>query len=262
MFYVIRLDNRVMFLADFHTHTNLSDGKIPMRELVDLFGSRGFGAIAVTDHLCESYSVLGKASRFLNCSLTEKNFSAYIDLVKAEGERAWKLYKMLVIPGFELTMNTFDNHRSAHILAVGIDRFVNPNQDIVSLCRDVRSKGGLAIAAHPVSTRKLEKQTYHLWNRREELRDEFDAWEVASGPHLFDEVLHSGLPMIANSDLHHPKQMRSWKTALHCEKSQEAILEAIRSQELSFTFYEERQTAPLSLHSFCPARPRFLTGRI
>ncbi len=107
------------------------------------------------------------------------------------------------------------------------------------LARRIRSQGGLAVAAHPVSTRKVEKQTYHLWDRRDELAQEFDAWEVASGPHLFDEVLHSSLPKLATSDLHSPKQIYSWKTVFYCELHREAILEAIRKQELDFHFYQE-----------------------
>jgi len=96
--------------------------------------------------------------------------------------------------------------------------------------------------AHPWNTQKREKQTYHLWDRREELRAEFDAWEVASGPHLFDEVLRSNFPRIASSDLHHRRQLRSWKTGFTCERSQTAIFEAIRKQEITFHFYEESLT--------------------
>ena len=36
-----------MFLADFHVHTTWSDGKLSIAEVVDLFGKRGFGAIAI-----------------------------------------------------------------------------------------------------------------------------------------------------------------------------------------------------------------------
>lgn len=232
-----------MFLGDFHIHTNKSDGKLSLQEVVDLYGARGFGAIAITDHLCESRTMLGQASRFLGCSLNEKNFSTYIAEIEEEAERAWYQYKMLVMPGFEVTLNTINNHRSAHILALGLKEYVNPNQDIVSICRDIKSKGALAIAAHPVSTRRFEKQTYHLWDRRHELAQEFDAWEVASGPHLFPEVLQSGLPMIANSDLHVSKQMTSWKNLLHCEKNPEAILQAIRTQDMQFHFYRDAITS-------------------
>jgi predicted metal-dependent phosphoesterase TrpH len=226
-------------------------------DVIDLFGSRGFGAVAITDHLCEDKTVLGKASRYLGCSLTEANFAQHMEDLKREGERALKQYGMLVIPGFEITRNTVSNQKSAHYLALGIDQYVDPNLSVEEACREIRRLGGVAIAAHPVSTRKLEKQTYHLWDRREELRETFDAWEVASGPYLFDEVLHSGLPMIASSDLHHPKQISSWKSVLRCERSLPAILAAIRSQELSFAFYSdpERAVSPFSkAAAFSPLR--------
>ncbi len=45
--------------------------------------------------------------------------------------------------------------------------------------------------------------------------------------------------MIASSDLHHPRQITSWKSAMRCERSVPAILEAIRAQELSFAFYSD-----------------------
>lgn len=232
-----------MFLADFHLHTNYSDGKLQLHELVDLYGERGFGAIAITDHLCENRTLIGRAARYMGCSLDEKNFPSYISAIEEEAERAWRQYKMLVLPGFEITLNTISNRRSAHVLALGVKEFINPNQDIVSICREIRGKGGLTIAAHPVSTRHWEKQTYHLWDRRHELAKEFDAWEVASGPHLFPEVLHSGLPMLANSDLHAPSQISSWKNLFHCERNPAAVLEAIRKQDLQFHFYRDAKEA-------------------
>lgn len=245
-----------MFMADLHTHTNLSDGKMPMRDLVDLYGKKGFGAIAITDHLCETNTFLGVASRYLKCSLTRENFDSYIKQVKSEANRAWREYRMLVIPGMEITKNFISNQRSAHVLAIGVEEYIDPNLDIPELCADIRAKGGLAVAAHPVSTRKVEKQTFHLWNRREELKNSFDAWEVASGPHLFPEVLHSGLPMLATSDLHLPKQIDAWKTVFRCEKDPLAMLDCVRKQELSFAFYESSASESLlqSKLSFCPLR--------
>lgn len=235
-----------MFLADFHIHSNFSDGKLTIPALVDLFGSRGFGAIAITDHLCEEKSFLGKAASYLGHTLLRENFDYYLHVLSEEKVRAWKEYKMVLIPGVELTKNSISNHRSAHVLALGIEKYLAADAEVKDLARAIRKQGGLAIAAHPVSTRKMEKQTFHLWDRREELRYEFDAWEVASGPHLFDEVLHSGLPLIASSDLHHPRQMHSWKSVLHCERTQEAIFSAIRKQEISFQFYQEHSSRILS----------------
>jgi predicted metal-dependent phosphoesterase TrpH len=229
----------VMMLGDFHMHSTFSDGKLSIPELVDLFGSRGFGAIAITDHLCESKSIIGKAARYIGNTLTPATFPLYTEILKSEAERAWKQYRLVVIPGFELTKNSASNHRSAHMLALGVTEWIDADGDPADLARAIRSKGGLAVAAHPVSTRKMEKQTYHLWDRRQELSKLFDAWEVASGPYIFNEVLESGLPMIASSDLHRRNQLTSWKTVLSCERHPEAIFDAIRNQNVAFQFYEE-----------------------
>jgi predicted metal-dependent phosphoesterase TrpH len=228
-----------MFLSDFHIHSNFSDGQLTIPELVDVYGRRGFGAIAITDHLCESKTLIGKAAEFLNRTLTPANFPLYMEILNSEAERAWDLYKMVLIPGFELTKNSVSNYRSAHMVGLGVSKFVSADGDVLDLARAIRAQGALAIAAHPVSTRKVEKQTYHIWDRREELASELDAWEVASGPYLFDEVAHSKLPKIASSDLHAFWQMTSWKTVLHCERHPQAVLQAIKKQELEFRFYAE-----------------------
>jgi hypothetical protein len=230
-----------MFIADFHMHSTFSDGKLTVPELVDLFGARGFGAIAITDHLCESESVIGRAATYLGRTLTPATFPLYLAILRSEAERAWDQYRMVLIPGFELTKNSVSNHRSAHLLGLGITDFLSADADVVELARGIRAQGALVVAAHPVSTRKVEKQTYHLWDRREELAKELDAWEVASGEVLFDEVMESGLPKLANSDLHSRKQLSSWKTVLECERHPEAILDAIRKQNLSFRYYAEEE---------------------
>jgi predicted metal-dependent phosphoesterase TrpH len=228
-----------MFLADFHVHSNFSDGRVPLPEVIDLYGKRGFGCIAITDHLCESQTVLGKASHYLGCSLTPATFPFYMEILRTEAARAWDQYRMVVLPGFELTKNSVSNHRSAHILGIGISDYVPADGDPLDLARAIRAQGALAVAAHPVWTRLVEKQTYHLWNRREELAEAFDAWEVASGCYIFDEVAASRLPKIASSDLHVPRQISSWKTVLDCERHPEAILDAIRKQRINFRYYEE-----------------------
>lgn len=226
-----------MWLADLHVHSTFSDGKMTIPELVDFYGTRGFGCIAITDHICEDRSFFGVAAGYLSYTLTPATFPIYLEIIRSEAERAWHLYKMVVIAGYELSKNSWSNHRSAHILGIGVNEWLSADGDVVDLARGIRNQGGLAIAAHPVSTGKLEKQTFHLWNRRHELASEFDAWEVASGPSLFPEVLKSELPMIATSDLHKPQQIHSWKTAFECERHPEAVLEAVRRQQVSFKFF-------------------------
>lgn len=226
-------------------------------QVIDFYGKRGFDAISITDHICDGSTLLGSAAHFLNKTITLNSYPKYLESLQEEAERAWKVYKMVVLPGFELTKNSISNHRSAHILGIGVHEYVDPNQDALALIQEIKSQGGLAIAAHPVDTRMREPQTYHLWNRREELREHFDAWEVASGPNYFTEVQEAGLPLIASSDLHIPSQIHSWKTLVDAEKHPQAILEAVRRQKISFRFFKEpsysRKPAderfPMSLYS-------------
>ena len=227
-----------MFLGDFHVHSTFSDGKLTIPQIVDMYGRAGFGAVAVTDHLCEE-TVIGKAAAYLGKCLTPASFPFYREILRSEAERAWDQYRLVLIPGLELTKNSISNHRSAHVLALGVDDWITAEGDIVEVVRRVKSHGALAVAAHPVWTRKVEKQTYEIWDRREELAQEFDAWEVASGPYLFDEVGRTCYPKLASSDLHRPEQMTSWKTVLHCERSVSAILDAVRHQEIDFRFYAD-----------------------
>ena len=228
-----------MFLGDFHIHSHYSDGQLSIEQLVDIYGKLGFGAIAITDHLCEDKTLLGKTAKFLDKTLTLSTFSEYIDEIYLQAERAKRLYNMTVIPGFEITKNSFSHKDSAHIVALGVDSFVDPNQEVIPMIEQIHHFGGLAIAAHPVSTRKVEPQTFHLWYNREELSEHLDAWEVASGSILFDEVFESGLPMLANSDLHKPHHLNSWKTLLSCQRDSQKILQAIRAQDLDFSFYSQ-----------------------
>lgn len=227
------------WLADLHVHSTFSDGAMSIPELIDFYGRRKFGAIAVTDHICEEQSVFGLAAKYLNLTLTKNNFDQYLEIIEKEARRAWNQYSMVVIPGFEISKNSISNQRSAHLLGLGVKEFISADGDIADSARAIRAQDALVIAAHPVSTRKFEKQTFHLWSRRAELAPLIDAWEVASGPFLFDEVLKSGLPMIATSDLHRPAQIHAWKTVFSCERDSGAILSAIRTQDLQFEFFAE-----------------------
>ena len=92
-------------LCDFHMHTTWSDGALPLRELVDLYGRTGdFDVIAITDHILREKDWLGRAGRLAtlgrrNFSVTETTFPAYLDAIREEAERAWREYELLVIPG-------------------------------------------------------------------------------------------------------------------------------------------------------------------
>src|ERR1700735_3087782 len=94
-------------LADLHTHSTFSDGKMSIPELVDFYGKRGFGCVAVTDHICEDRTFLGVAANYLSFTLTPATFPTYLEILKSEAKRAWNKYEMLLIPGFELSKNSW-----------------------------------------------------------------------------------------------------------------------------------------------------------
>lgn len=243
-----------MMLADLHVHSTFSDGKMTIPELVDFYGSRGFGCIAITDHICERKSFLGFAAGALKYSLKEEDFQGYLQQIASEGQRAWRCYRMHVIPGFELSKNSWSHHRSAHILGIGVKNWLSAELPIRTLTRELRAQGALSVAAHPVFTGNLEPQTFHLWENREELADEFDAWEVASGRHFFHQVYTSGLRMLASSDLHHAKQIHSWKTLLKLPKGEASladIFSSIREQRLEFGFWNEARRQIESAGATC-----------
>jgi predicted metal-dependent phosphoesterase TrpH len=245
---------QAQFLADLHVHSNYSDGSMTIPELVDFYGRRKFGAIAITDHICEEQTLFGRAAKYLNVTLTKTNFDEYLEVIDAEAKRAWRQYSMVVIPGFEISKNSLSNHRSAHLLGLGVCEFVSADDDIAQTAREIKKQGALVVAAHPVSTRKFEKQTFHLWSRRQELEPLIDAWEVASGPFIFDEVLRSGLPMLATSDLHRASQINAWKSVFTCERSAEAVLTSIQNQDIGFQFFKDSAQAEVTTPVLRPYR--------
>lgn len=97
---------------------------------------------------------------------------------------------------------------------------------------------GLVIAAHPFHTGEFEFQTFYLWSRREKLSPLIDAWEMNYRKKVCQDVLHSGLPLIANSDFHHLGHFDSWKSKIRCDGTQETLLKSlfksIRDQHVAF----------------------------
>ena len=139
-----------MFLGDFHIHSNFSDGKLSIPELVDLIrvtGLRGNchhrSPLRVRDDSGESLRV----SRLLTYG--GELSSLYVEILKSEAERAWDLYRMVVIPGVELTKNSINNHRSAHVLALGVNTLLSADGDIADIARGIRATGGLGGRSPP-----------------------------------------------------------------------------------------------------------------
>lgn len=105
--------------ADFHMHTTYSDGTLSPFTLVRQAQRRGLDVVGVTEHNTVLAGLLARAFSEL-----------------AGGP--------IVIPGEEVTTGRY------HLIAVGLEKTVSPEQPIEQVVADVHAQGGIAIGAHPV----------------------------------------------------------------------------------------------------------------
>jgi predicted metal-dependent phosphoesterase TrpH len=109
-------------LCELHAHTTWSDGSLTLRQLTDLYGRRGFDVLAVTDHATRERAHVNGA-----------NHEAYVAAVDDEAERAWHLYRLLVVPGIELTYDDPNPLHAAHAVAVGLRSYVDVAQGVETM---------------------------------------------------------------------------------------------------------------------------------
>lgn len=105
--------------ADFHMHTTYSDGTLSPLSLVRQVERRGLDVAAVTEH---NTTLAGRIARF------------YAELTGGP----------LILVGEEVTTGSY------HLIAVGIEQTVSPNQPVAEVVADIHAQGGVAIGAHPV----------------------------------------------------------------------------------------------------------------
>ncbi len=233
-------------LCDFHVHTTWSDGRLSLREVVDLYGkTRRFDVIAITDHILMKHDLLARAGRLLTLgrrefSVTEERFDAYLGEIAAEARRARKLYDLLVIPGAEITQNHIRSRKNSHIVALNINAHISADQPAEDILHAIRRQGALSVACHPHhrTTRRVEIGTCYLWDHRKNLAALVDVWEAANRDDLFSVTSLKHYPYVASSDFHKPKHLYSWKTLLRCEKTWEAIARTLRENvDIALTLY-------------------------
>jgi predicted metal-dependent phosphoesterase TrpH len=233
-------------LCDFHVHTTWSDGRLSIRDVVDLYGQTGrFDVIAITDHILMKKDLLGRAARMISLglrdfSVTERRFDAYLAEIAAEARRARKLYDLLVIPGAEITQNHIRAKRNAHIVGLNLTEYISADQPAEDILQEIRRQGALSVACHPHhrTTRRFEISTCYLWDHRKRLAEFVDVWEAANRDDLFSVTSLKHYPYVANSDFHKPKHLYSWKTLLKCEKNWDAIAHTLRQNvDIALTLY-------------------------
>jgi processive 1,2-diacylglycerol beta-glucosyltransferase len=226
-------------LCDFHIHTNYSDGRLTVPEVVDFYGVRGFDCICITDHWTDPRRLIGKFSRLTPFTLSYDQIGEYFEVIAREARRAWRRYGMLVLQGLEFNKDAPTRKLSAHLLGVGLTEPISPRLDLMETIERIHAQGGLAIASHPhIMKSEWAKNTLYLWENQDRFAPVIDAWEIANRNNLFAPVSLKRLPFVAGSDFHKPKHIYSWKTILHCEKDPQAIKECIRRNErISITQY-------------------------
>ena len=208
-------------LCELHAHTTWSDGALTFRELVDLYGRRGFDVLAVTDHATRD----GR-------EVDESSFQAYLDAVEDEADRAWHLYRLLVIPGLELTFDDPDPLASAHAVAVGLRSFVEVAAGVEPMLRAARAHGAALVAAHPYSIETAadsHRRTGLFAAERDAFAPLVDRFELFNRDTLFGWVADAGLPSVANGDFHRVEHLAGWKSMLPCAKEEEAVIDYLRS---------------------------------
>ena len=223
-------------LCDFHVHTQWSDGRLPLRDVIDLYGQTGrFDVIAITDHILMKGDLLARMGRAATLGrrrfgVEEKNFDDYLEDIRREAARAMQVYGLLVIPGAEITQNRLRGRLNSHIIGLNLDSYISADQPADKILREIRRQGGLSIACHPHhrTTRRIEISTCYLWDNRKKLADLVDVWEAANRDDLFSVTSLKHFPYVASSDFHKAKHLYSWKTLLRAEKTWPSVKDALR----------------------------------
>jgi len=112
-------------LCDFHVHTTWSDGRLSLRDVVDLYGqTEKFDVLAITDHILATKDLLARLGRIATLgrrrfSVTSETFDDYMADIEKESARAKRQYGMVVIPGAEITQNHIRAKHNSHIVRSG-----------------------------------------------------------------------------------------------------------------------------------------------
>jgi hypothetical protein len=207
-----------------------------MGEVVDLFGRSGHDVIAITDHVVNTDHIVGKVTHRFGLSVTAQNFDEYRDEVEREKKRAWDRYGMVVLAGFELTQNAITRKNSAHVLALGVDEFISANGTVEEMLERAQELSRIVVACHPHEQSDWFANTFYIWDRRDQLAELVDLWEVACRWDLFPPVARARYPYIGNSDFHKEEHLYAWKTLLPCAKNEAEILRTLeRGKGLAVT---------------------------
>jgi hypothetical protein len=234
-----------LLLCELHAHTTWSDGYLTLPELVDLYGRHEFDVLCITDHVVRLDDPLSTA-------IDSWTWPGYLSAVRAEATRALEEYGLLVIPGLELTDNDqADPDRSAHALAIGLERHVAVDDGIITALEAANEQGAALIAAHPYSAGDSTplRLTRRIAMEIESFRGLIHRYELFNRYEVFSWVAEERLPAVASGDVHRNTHLASWKTLVPCEKDPAAVVDHLRSTGRVFLMpfaLDQREPVPLA----------------
>lgn len=121
-------------LAAVHVHSNWSyDGKWTLSDLARRFRARGCSYVFMTEH---------------DRGFSQARFEEYRSACHVESSSS-----IVLVPGIEYS----DAGNAVHVLTWGLEEFLGEGRETGELLRDVRSRGGVAVLAHPT-----RRQAWHL----------------------------------------------------------------------------------------------------
>jgi hypothetical protein len=234
-----------LLLCELHAHTTWSDGYLTLPDLVDLYGRHEFDVLCVTDHVVRLDDPMPTA-------VDSWTWPAYVSAVRAEATRALEEYGLLVIPGLELTDNDQeDPDRSAHALAIGLERHVAVDRGIVAALEAANEQRAALVAAHPYCADDSTplRLTRRIATELEAFRGLIHRYELFNRYEVFSWIAEERLPAVASGDVHRDIHLASWKTLLPCEKDPAAVVEYLRSPGRAFLMpfaLDQREPLPLA----------------
>jgi 3',5'-nucleoside bisphosphate phosphatase len=220
-------------LCELHAHTTWSDGALPLPDLVDTYGARGFDVLCVTDHSCRTDDPWLSEEERRPRAVHAANYAEYAAEIAREAKRARDRYDLLLVPGLELTWNDLDPLRAAHALALGLHSFVSIDDGLDAALVEARGAGAATVAAHPFADdtdRSAARTTRRFAYDRERLAPLVDRYELFNRTRLFAWVEEARLPFVACGDFHRDEHLAGWKTLVPCAKDEQALVAYLRSE--------------------------------
>jgi predicted metal-dependent phosphoesterase TrpH len=187
--------------ADLHIHSfHSKDNHQTAQEIFKAAGSKGLGAIAITDH---------------NTTVGAKE----VMRLAPEG--------LIVLPGIEITS------ADGHILALNVEQEIPRGLSVPETIDRIHAIGGIAVAAHPYRKWSGLKESMIR-------KSSFDAIEAINGRNtkrnnlrVLDLALELELPMIAGSDAHKPGNIGAAVTVFaDSVQSRDEMIDAILNKQV------------------------------